>query len=237
MIKEKNTKYYIYSIFNLINGKIYIGKTANYKKRWSKHIKQAHQKIKYAIHWALLKYGTSNFHFLVLEECVSFNEANEKEIYWIKLLKENGIQLYNETDGGEGTLGVKRFGPDNPNYGKEMKPHVKKELLKHRRKLTDQQIKEICDLFATNNYTQIQLSKQFNISLTQIHRIVRGKSWGSKDHDEIITKKNLTLDDVNKIRQLYSTGNYTQKELSLQFKCTPSHINRIINNKKWIIIP
>jgi len=233
MTKEKNNKYYIYSIFNLITKKIYIGKTSNYKKRWNKHIKQAQQKIKYAIHWALLKYGAHNFHFLVLEECSSLDEANQKEIYWIKILKENGTQLYNETDGGEGSLGVKRFGPDNPNYGKEMKSHVKEELLKHRRKLTDQQINQIRELFFTNQYTQTILAKQFNISLTQIHRIVRGKSWGNKDHDEIITKKNLTIDDVNKIKQLYSSGNYTQKELGLQFNCTTTHINKIINGKKW----
>jgi len=129
--------------------------------------------------------------------------------------------------------GVQLFGEANGNFGKEMKTHVKKELLKHRRKLTNDQIKEIQLLFVIENYTQTQLSKQFNVSLTQIHRIVKGKSWGDKRHDEILTKKNLTIEDVSMLKKLYATGDYTQKELSKQFNCSLTHINKIINGKKW----
>ena len=209
----KNTHYFLYHIENKINGKLYVGITTNCVKRWRRHILQAQQKIKHAIHWAIFKYGVDNFIFKEIEQCSSWENACKRERFWIKNLKESGKKLYNQTDGGEGSFGVRRYGSDNPNFGKKMKPHVKQELLKHRRKLSDIQIEEIKSLFATNKYTQTQLSKQFNVSLTQIHRIVKGKSWRDKHHDQIITKKNLTIQDVQDIKQIYSTGNYTQKEI------------------------
>ena len=232
MKKEKNTQYFLYHIENKINNKLYVGITTNCAKRWRRHILQAQHKIKHAIHWAILKYGSDNFTFVEIETCNSWEHACERERHWIKQLKETNHQLYNETDGGEGSFGVRRYGSENPNYGKKMKPHVKQELLKHRRKLTDEQIQEIQSLYSTNNYKQTQLAKQFSVSLTQIHRVVQGKSWGNKCHDEILTKKNLTVEDVSQIKLLYASGNYTQKELGIKFNCTTSHINRIINGKK-----
>lgn len=31
-------KYYIYTIHNILNNKIYVGKTINLKRRWSSHL-------------------------------------------------------------------------------------------------------------------------------------------------------------------------------------------------------
>lgn len=251
---------FLYMIFNKTNGKIYVGISNNLKERWKRHKSDAKSKNlarKHAIHHALAKYGIVNFIFKSVEQLSNLDAANAKEIEWIKLLKKNGYQLYNETDGGDGHLGLKwtdeqkkkasernsgsgnpmygiqLFGEENGNYGKEMKLHVKEELLKHRRKLTDEQIQKIQLLYATHNYTQTQLAKEFDVSLTQIHRIVNGKSWGNKKHDQVLTKKNLTIENVQQIKLMYITGNYTQKELGVQFNCTTSHINRILNGKKW----
>lgn len=235
-MKKENTQYFVYQIQNKINNKLYIGITINCAKRWRKHILQAQHAIKHAIHWAILKYGVDNFIFKEIETCNNWEHACERERFWIKELKSQGVQLYNETDGGDGTLGVRKYGADNPNYGKEMKPHVKQELLKHRRKLTDEQIQEILTLYATGNYTQTQLSKQFDVSLTQMHRVVKGKSWGNKNHDEIITKKNITEEQVKQLKEMYNSGNYTQKELATLFRLSLSHTNRIINRKKWKLI-
>jgi group I intron endonuclease len=210
-----------------------------------------------AIHWALAKYGVDNFIFKTMETLSDLNAANIREREWVCLLKEMKFQIYNETDGGDGTAGTKwtderklkmsisqsgtgnpmygiqLFGEANGNFGKPMKPHVKEELLKHRRKLSDEQIKEIQTLFTINSYTQTQLSKQFNVSITQIHRIVKGKSWGDKGHDAILTKKNMTADDARMIKTMYATNNYTQKELAKQFSCSANHIGKIISGKKW----
>jgi len=254
--------YILYGIFNILNGKLYIGLTNNLKRRWYEHTKNS-KKItakSYAIHHAIAKYGIKNFILKKIDDAIDLNEANSKEMLWIKELKLNGYQLYNETDGGDGTkgatghkwteeqkqkmsernsgegnpmFGVQLFGEANGNFGKKMKPHVKETLINIRRKLSNDQIQEIISLYTSGNYSQTELSKQYDVSLTQIHRIVNGKSWGDKKHDEIITKKNLTENDVISIRQLYSSGKYTQKELSIKFNCSLTHMNKIINGKKW----
>jgi hypothetical protein len=256
--------YNIYAIYNKINGKIYVGITNNLKRRWREHKKNSKKisKNSYTIHKAIAKYGVDNFIFKPIEQVIDLSCANSKEIEWIKLLKINGYKLYNSTDGGKGTkgysnlwtderkkklseqrsgyrnpmYGVKLFGSLNGNYGKSMNPNIKEKLLNSRRKLTDEQIKDIIKLYATGTYTQTRLSKIFNISLTQVHRIVKEKSWGNKKHDEIITKKNLTVEDIIKIKEMYKTKKYTQKEIAKLFSVSPTHINKILSGKKWYSI-
>jgi len=43
----------------------------------------------------------------------------------------------------------------------------------------------------------------------------------------------LTQTQVNKIRELYSTGNYSQTELGIMFNYKPTNISSIVNNKIW----
>jgi len=43
----------------------------------------------------------------------------------------------------------------------------------------------------------------------------------------------FTENEVVEIRQLYSTGNFTQQELSVIFNASRSHICNILNNKYW----
>jgi group I intron endonuclease len=211
--------YSLYGIYNKINGKIYIGITNNLKRRWYEHKKNS-KKItekSYAIHHAIAKYGSENFIFKYIQNTFDLATANFIEVEWIQLLKDSGYLLYNQTNGGDGTkgysrvwtedqkqkasakysgignpmYGVKLFGKANGNYGKPMMPHVKNELLNHRRKLTDSQIKEIIELYNTGEYTQAKLANQFNISPTQIHRIVKRKSWTNKSYDDVIVTNNI----------------------------------------------
>lgn len=254
--------YILYGIYNNISGKLYVGITNNLKRRWYEHVKNSKTitSKSYAIHHALAKYGVKNFILKEIDNASSLEAANSKEMLWIKELKHNGYQLYNETNGGDGTkgaighkwtegqkqkasernsgqgnpmFGIQLFGEANGNFGKEMKSHVKKTLVNIRRKLSNEQIKEIISLYSSGNHSQTLLSQQYAVSLSQIHRIVNGKSWGSKKHDEVTTKKNLTANDIANIKQLYFSGKYTQKELSIQFNCSLAHMNRIINGKKW----
>lgn len=50
---------------------------------------------------------------------------------------------------------------------------------------------------------------------------------------ERLPQSRLTENDVIKIRNLYSTGNYSQKELSEMFSIASSHISNIVSLKKW----
>ena len=102
--------YKLYAIFNKINGHLYVGYSNNLKRRFYEHKKRAKRitNKSYAIHHAIRKYGIDNFVFKEIDVANSYEEANEKEIEWIRQFKLNGYSLYNETLGGMGGEGCHR---------------------------------------------------------------------------------------------------------------------------------
>lgn len=104
---------YIYKITNIINNKVYIGKTiTSVAERFSKHKYDAINKIDNSyIHNAMRKYGLENFVVQTLEECSEL-ELSEKERFWINFYQsyDNPKKGYNLTPGGEG----------NPKYEKAL---------------------------------------------------------------------------------------------------------------------
>lgn len=91
----------IYKIFNLINGKIYIGQTSkDVSLRIAEHIYG-----KYLLGKALRKYGIESFSISVIDSAETQEAINEKEKYWISFYGCRVPNGYNLTDGGEGVLG------------------------------------------------------------------------------------------------------------------------------------
>jgi group I intron endonuclease len=101
--------FHIYLIHNLINNKVYVGRSVNVANRWIKHIRVASgnvEKDKYPIHRAITKYGVENFNFSILQELSSNQECNQAEKYWISYFNAKDYDFgYNLTDGGEGAFG------------------------------------------------------------------------------------------------------------------------------------
>lgn len=93
----------IYKITNLINNKIYIGKTTkSIANRFRSHLKNAKNKINRYLYDAMNKYGYENF---TIEEIETVKDAigNDREIYWIAFYKSNEKEFgYNMTIGGDG---------------------------------------------------------------------------------------------------------------------------------------
>lgn len=89
---------FIYVIENLINGKVYIGQTTNPDKRWSKHCSE--KSHCYAIYNAIQKHGKENFDFVILESCVSAEELNSREKFWIDYSNCISPSGYNLKTGG-----------------------------------------------------------------------------------------------------------------------------------------
>ena len=104
----------IYKITNLLNNKIYIGKTKKYYKnnefgylkRFKNHVISANSKSKNndcpRLYNAIRKYGIENFKVEVIHEC-ELQFVNEKEIEFIKMYNSTDRNIgYNIALGGGG---------------------------------------------------------------------------------------------------------------------------------------
>jgi group I intron endonuclease len=114
----------IYKAVNKINGKVYIGQTIKLlEKRLYEH---SHYKLGY-FGSAIKKYGWNSFDCEIIEYCLTDNELNERETYWIKYFNSLVPNGYNLTLGGEGLKGASeqtrrklseaKSGPNHPFYG------------------------------------------------------------------------------------------------------------------------
>lgn len=95
----------VYMAVNIVNGKKYIGITAQtLEKRRQCHIKGwgGHDKPS-LLHLAIKKYGKESLVFSVLKNCDSYQQALDMERMLIAKWKPE----YNQTKGGEGVLGFK----------------------------------------------------------------------------------------------------------------------------------
>lgn len=89
---------YIYKTTNLINGKVYIGKSE--KKFTTEYLGSGVLLSK-----AIKKYGKENFEVELIEECDTPDTLNDREKFWIT--EHMGDNCYNIAEGGTGgnTLG------------------------------------------------------------------------------------------------------------------------------------
>lgn len=123
--------FYVYKITNLINGKLYIGKTSNIAQRMKIHIIVAKggpetYKDFSVIHKAIVKYGAQNFSIEQISEHELESEALLAEKICIKTLNTRNNKIgYNCTNGGDGISGYK-FTPqqiENLRRGRTGIPH------------------------------------------------------------------------------------------------------------------
>lgn len=99
---------YIYKITNLINGKMYIGKTIHEppELRWKEHKRERiKERVKNRpLYRALNKYGVENFSFEIIEKVE--DNLEEKEKYYIEYYRTyvgyKDCKGYNGTLGGDG---------------------------------------------------------------------------------------------------------------------------------------
>lgn len=92
----------IYTIRNLINGKIYVGQTTRgVQHRWRGHVKGLGNGRTYpGLKGALAKYGVENFSLEVIDTAASYEELDAKECAWIATLGTMVPNGYNLKDGG-----------------------------------------------------------------------------------------------------------------------------------------
>ncbi|KKL11763.1 hypothetical protein LCGC14_2542510 [marine sediment metagenome] len=91
--------YFIYVIENKINGMKYVGQSKSPDARKRQHF-SSRSDCPYVKN-AIEKYGKDNLDFSTIEECQTLEEANTREVFWIRhlgTLRPNG---YNLREGGE----------------------------------------------------------------------------------------------------------------------------------------
>ena len=120
---------YIYITTNLLNGMKYIGQHSS--NTFDKNYYGSGKLIKQA----LKEYGRENFKCEIIEWCSSYEEINEREIYWINYYNADANdEFYNLAYGGSNSKYALR-GENHPWYNKK---HSKDSLIKMSQSKTGQ---------------------------------------------------------------------------------------------------
>ena len=92
----------IYLVWNLVNGRCYVGQTVDFLRRKSNHLTGNHSSR--ALSAAVAKYGRCSFRVLVIESC-PIQDLDAREVFWIASLNTFYPSGYNLNTGGGGTRG------------------------------------------------------------------------------------------------------------------------------------
>jgi group I intron endonuclease len=204
--------YFVYKITNLVNNKIYIGKSKNPAKRMSYHIwcatQESHPEYRQYLHNSIKKYGSENFRMEILEEVTDENLAFEKEKFWISNLKSYLSNIgYNETLGGEGCSGRTLT-----QETKDKMSEIAKESFKKGTRIPN---------LLGKNHTQESKNK--------MSKIAKEKGFGplpGKSPNAILNEEN-----VRNIRIEYET--MTAPQLSQKYNVSIQTIKSIVQFKNW----
>jgi group I intron endonuclease len=108
MKKLKNIRDCVYCFTNKINGKLYVGQTSNMYRRYYEH-KKMRFNGKSRFYNAIKKYGFESFQLTILEKDIDIGVINERETYYIQILKtSNELYGYNICVEANTTRGRKR---------------------------------------------------------------------------------------------------------------------------------
>lgn len=191
-------KFFVYKITNLINNKIYIGKTSgDPDKRFYNHLKFAfYPSVRNncpKLYRSIRKYGVENFKYEIIQQFEKETDAYNFEGKLIDELKsiKYGMNVRRGGNGagygsdnhmyGKGYLisGSKNgmfgmTGSKNPFFGKKHTEQTIQHLKQSKQLLSSQDILYIKNMLE-NNITYNEIAKKFSISITTVYRIKHGK--------------------------------------------------------------
>lgn len=141
------------------NGKSYIGKAVDIKRRIQEHNTDKRQPVLYA---AIQKYFNGSIpYFTILEKNILRENLSEKERYYIALYQSNNREFgYNLTDGGDGgALGIKNSASI----------------------FSQVDLDNIVQLLQETTIPMCQIAESYNCSRATIERLNAGETYYNKD--------------------------------------------------------
>lgn len=93
--------WFVYTITNVLNGKVYVGKAANPHSRFKSHVKKSMANSPLALHCAMRLHGIENFVLTVVSQYETEDETYDEESRLIKELQTTRVG-YNMNEGGVG---------------------------------------------------------------------------------------------------------------------------------------
>jgi len=214
-----NSKSGIYKILNKINNKFYIGSAKNIFGRWNNHKKELngnYHKNRY-LQRSWNKYGETNFDFIIVEYVEDINNLIIREQYYLDSTNSYNKNVgYNISPTAGSTLGVK-YNDEAKN--KISKTHKGKKISQKQRLEHSKRMKG-----KNNPFYGKKHSEETKLKMSLNHADLRGEKSGNAK---------LKISDVLKIREMYSSGNYLQKDLVKVFNINQRSISNIIRYKTW----
>jgi group I intron endonuclease len=228
-LPRKPGKFYTYIITNIINGNKYVGKTKCPYTRWMAHKNAAlkNDAKKYSLHNAMAKHGLEYFTFEIIGVFETEKQSFENEIKVIDGLKKLNTLLYNNTIGGEGTVGYKATDELKEHYSSRMKNfhsdpnNVFYQKTRMSRKLSDDDVIFLRKALTEQTMTAKDIGRKFKINHKAVFSIGLGKTYKDVDYPPATVIKNqfdrLTCDKVKKIREEISEGLETPTSIAAKY--------------------
>ena len=236
IVKLKDLKENIQGIYklNYPNGKIYIGKSNNIKRRMYEHnnINRLKNHFNSPCDLAIQKYGRFE-EIEILEIVEDANLLNEREIYWINFYNSNNKNIgYNLTIGGNSLLGEKS--PKSKLLDLEILDIRKRRFQGERKKDV---YKDYEEKITFNGFEKIWLGrtsphigKEFIIPTNEISRQEYSSLANSGENNGMAK---LNKEKVLKIRELYDSGETVTNISKLYPEVNRNSIRRVCKRETW----
>ena len=218
----------IYKITNLINGKVYVGQTIDYRRRRIGHLsalKLGNHHNKY-LQSSYTKYGVNNFEMKLIKSC-SKSELNDLEKHYIQELDcLHDAQGYNILIGGNENmiftdairekLSLSRRGEKN-----------------HNADISNEEAEQII-LMLLNNEDVNEISSKLGVSVHTVYNLLHNRSYTDimPDVREELKKIKKTNDKrkINTAVKMYLEG-YSQNEVSKKIKISRNTLRKALQER------
>lgn len=195
----------IYKTINLINNKFYIGKDS--------YNNPEYLGSGLLLNYAIKKYGRHNFKKEILEYCLSIEELNNREMFWIQYYDATNKKIaYNLTDGGSGG--------DTNKYAKDREERIKKfvkatKIFSKSKRGREIFRKNAKKMWARDGFREKMSNKMKGREILWKEKIAIGvkrnyKRFGTRKVTEEVKQK---LSKINKGRQFVTINNFVEKKL------------------------